>query len=288
MPNANQLPSNLTPVKPRSVSELLTRALRYLDFAKGSMASSAQLKYILPFFRDTLELATNRKFLVPAPEFVKLATLPTNKRQFTWGIGADDINHAYPDTIHTMFLSSDNLVLYNSQGQRVAPPEATGSGTGAIWHFLEPMEATELAASTNYESGGIPTRFYLQRTTPFHILYLDSEPYGSENTLYAVATFPFLLPEDDDVALNTQLNLQTGHYPYLWAKTALMAAKEFGQADDVMQALAGIVGEAQMGITNRNYEVETVLPDNFDIFNRGYDNQGGTTRAVHRALTLSY
>lgn len=285
----NPFPQTLTVVKPRSVSELLTRSLRYLNQARGGVVRVSALMDILPYLRDAVELASNRKFLVPAPEFIKLATLDNQKRQFTWGIGAPDIDHPYPDTVHVLFLSRDDLQLYDGQGNRIAAPGATGGSTGGIWYFLEPMEGMELASSTNYESGGIPQRYWMQRTTPYHILYLDSEPYGSERVLYAIATFPLQLPEDDNAAINHQLRLQTGHYTYLWTKVALMASKEYGQADDVVANLAAINAEAMQGLETRNYDRETRGVDNWDIFDYAdYEGAGGGPRSVAAGLNLRY
>ena len=288
--NANNLPNNLVIVKRHLVSDLLTRSLRYLNQVRGGRTQTAQLMQMLPYFRDAVELATNRKFLVPAPEFVNLGELTSERRQFTWGLGSPDINHAYPDTIHTLFFSEGDLQLYNSEGQRIGEPGSTGGEAGGIWYHLMPMEASELASSTQYVGGGIPRRYYLQRSTPYHILILDSEPYASSRTLYAVATFPIALPEDDAIALNSHLRLQTGHSTYLWSKTALLAAREYGQSSDVINSLQEINAEAMIGIEDRNYEVETRAADNFDCLGKynSLDYPGGGPRSVARGLSLRY
>ena len=136
---SDNFPAGLVAVKPRSISDLLIRALRYLNQATGSVADTASQLDILPYFRDAIELAQNRRFLVPAAEFVHLGELDGNRRQFTWGvdqsgpagqgtIASPDINYPYPDNIHTLFLAAPNLQLYDSQGRRIAEPGATGGG----------------------------------------------------------------------------------------------------------------------------------------------------------------
>ena len=291
----NELPRELPAVKTNTVATLLTQSLRYLDQTEGGMAGAAQMRQILPYLRAAMELASNRRFLVPAPQFVRLAELDNSRRQFSWGIpgkdmAAPDIVHAYPETIHVLFLSTDGLQLYDEQGKRVAAQGATGGDSTGVWYFLQPMEAMDFAVTTNYEQGGIPTRYWLQRSTPYNILHLDTEPYDGSEVLYAVATFPLALPESDDAALNYQLNLQTGHYTYLWAKTAWLAAKQFGGADDVVAFLSAIVSEAQRGVEMMNYDVENIPPETAGVLSRGELEglYGGGKRTLARALSLRY
>ena len=275
----------------RTVSQLLIRVLRYLNQARGGTARVEQQLFVLPYFRDAVELAGLRNYLVPSPQFVSLGELNSNKRQFVWGIGAEDIDYPQPEVIHTLALAGKNRVLYNAMGERVAESGATGGEAGGIIYFLEPMEGFGAVASTNYAGGGYPTMYWLQRGEPYHTLLLDSEPYSSERWLYAVATFPLLLPEDDNLALNYGLRIQGGLYTYLWSKTAMLAAKEFGKADDLLAALGAINAEAMQGIETKNYEVERMAADNFgvtDTDDEWMDGVGGRTDGIARAAALRF